>query len=79
MIPLSKFLEWQLDHLKKLPSSLTYAKEEFSKKQKGTSQELEVWKCLTEATGAIQIAKMKVEEAQEIMRAAEQKGGKAND
>lgn len=79
MIPLSKFLEWQLDHLKKLPSSLTYAKEEFSKKQKGTSQELEAGKCLVEAVGAIRIAKMKVEEAQEIMRAEEQKGRKAND
>lgn len=79
MIPLSEFLGWQLDHLKKLPGALTYAKEEFEKKQKGTLEELEVWKCLTEATGAIQIAKMKVEEAQEIMREAEQKGGKAND
>lgn len=76
MIPLSKFLGWQLDHLKKLPNSLAYAKEEFSKKQKGTPQELEVGKCLMEAAGAIKIAKMKVEEAQEIMRAAEQKGGK---
>ena len=79
MIPLSEFLGWQLDHLKKLPRSLAYAKEEFSKKQKGTSQELEAGKCLVEAVGAIRIAKMKVEEAQEIMREAEQKGGKAND
>ena len=79
MIPLSEFLGWQLDHLKKLPGALTYAKEEFEKKQKGTLEELEAGKCLTEATGAIRIAKMKVEEAQEIMREAEQKGGKAND
>ena len=79
MIPLSEFLGWQLDHLKKLPGSLTYAKEEFEKKQKGTLEELDAGKCLVEAVGAVQIAKMKVEEAQEIMRAAEQKGGKAND
>lgn len=79
MIPLSEFLGWQLDHLKKLPGALTYAKEEFEKKQKGTLEELEAGKCLVEAVSAIQIAKMKVEEAQEIMRAVEQKGGKAND
>ncbi len=66
----SQFLEWQLDDLKSVKNYLTRAKD----KSDGKLRE-----CIAGAIAEVQLAMREVEEAQDIARRVEEKGGKAND
>ncbi len=70
MTSLSEFLGWQLDDLESVKNYLARARDKSSGKLR---------ECIAGAIAEVQLAMREVEEAQDIARRVEEKGGKAND